>query len=569
MFSVQCSVFSVLIPFPVLPEIKGLEAQLKLILYGCVEHVQATKAALYLADSHDLNDKSYEIVTSYQYNATERKVVNANDDLVDRLAVKRNAFYVNGLGADQRFAEMLFRQGNDRLLAVPMFSRGRMLGFLDMRDKAGKKPFENPDLEAARKIADQVTTLLASKGLYGLAAIQLVDEPAPAPPAPEPPPVQTPARGTPAPAAQPSRPGQFFSAEAIRAVESARQYMTKRQHAQPGGRRALAEADLDAFRLLLPSALAVPGAVMACVSAIGQMNNPLGVVAVATVADDAMDALHAHLQAWLKKTNQPHLTVRSPASLPLGAQLVPVQAAAITAIISAPVSPQAIEGVVLTVVFERTAEAQAQRALQHFLRQMEPALDAAAVAAGARTDRQTLAERLLEPDFQRFPDLADHCREVSIVAQRFARLLELPPPQVETVRIAALVHDVGLRLLDYERLYRRASLTAEEMRGFLEHPVVGAALAEPVLGTDVAVAVLRHHERFAGKGYPSRLAGPQIPLPSRIIAVADAWVSMTSARSYKPPVPPETAAEQLREGAGSQFDPALVEKFLGALAELS
>ena len=79
-------------------EVKSIEAQLKQILYGCVEHVQATTAALYLSSSHDLNEKKYELVTSYQYNAADRKIVGANDDLVDRLAVKRTPFFINGVG---------------------------------------------------------------------------------------------------------------------------------------------------------------------------------------------------------------------------------------------------------------------------------------------------------------------------------------------------------------------------------------------------------------------------------------------------------------------------------------
>src|SRR5215212_9330237 len=137
-------------------ELKSIEAQLKQVLYGCVEHVQATKAALYLSASRDLNDKRYELVTHYQYNPADRKVVTANDDLVDRLAVKRSPFFVNGLGTDQRFSEMLFRQGNDRMLAAPLFSRGRLIGFIDMRDEAGRKPFEGPDVQAAQKIADDM-----------------------------------------------------------------------------------------------------------------------------------------------------------------------------------------------------------------------------------------------------------------------------------------------------------------------------------------------------------------------------------------------------------------------------
>ena len=77
-------------------ELQPLAPKLKQILYGCVEHVQATKAALYLTASPDLNDKTYEIITSYQFNDPSRKVVKGIDDVVDRLAVKRDAFFVNG-----------------------------------------------------------------------------------------------------------------------------------------------------------------------------------------------------------------------------------------------------------------------------------------------------------------------------------------------------------------------------------------------------------------------------------------------------------------------------------------
>src|SRR5437763_15408112 len=138
-----------------IPEVKAFEHELKQILYGCVEHVQATKAALYLSASHDLNEKIYEMATGYQFHDPTRRTVKANDDLVDRLIVKRNAFFVNGLGSDQRFSEMLFRQGTDRLLATPLFTRGRLIGFIDMRDEAGKRPFEPPDVNAASKIADE------------------------------------------------------------------------------------------------------------------------------------------------------------------------------------------------------------------------------------------------------------------------------------------------------------------------------------------------------------------------------------------------------------------------------
>jgi hypothetical protein len=544
-----------------LPELKAIEPRLKQILYGAVEHVQATKAALYLSATPDLNDKTFEIVTSYQFADLERRIVRATDDLVDRLTVKRAPFFVNGLGTDQRFSEMLFRQGTDRMLATPLFSRGRLVGFIDMRDKAGKRPFDSPDVNAASKIADELLHFLGTQNLFGLAPIKLVEE---APQRMEP-------AGLPnvMPRTQPAAQSRGeLSAQATQTIAAARDIMAKRQLAHVTGKRVLTDRDLEVVRLLLPAAIAIPGAVLACFSAIGHVNNPQSIVAIATVTDDAMEMLQTHLQEWLKRANQPHMTTRPQLIYPFGVQVVPITAAAISTILSAPVNAQSVEGLVLTVAFERTPESQAQRALHIFLRQIESSIESAIAATGGKNDRHLIAEYLLEPDFQKFPDLIDHSRQVSSIAQRFAITLDLPPTQVETIRIAALVHDVGLRLLDYERLYRRSNLTADEMRALAEHPIVGAALVEPLLGAEVAQAVLRHHERIDGKGYPSRMPGAQIPLASKIIQIADAWVAMTSATSYQPTVVREQAVKKLREGAGTQFDADLVTRFAAALAQL-
>jgi len=548
----------------VIDEVKSLEPQLKQILYGCVEHVQATKAALYLSATRDLNDKRYELVTSYQYNAADRKTVNGNDDLVDRLVVKRAPFVVNGLAADMRFSEMLFRQGNDRMLAAPLFARGRLVGFIDMRDKAGKKPFEGADVEAAQKIAEQVVTLLSAKQLFGLAPLTLADAEAPKPSGN----LSGAFRAVNPQAAAAAARGEL-SARAQNAIVSARDILSKRQLThQAAGRRLLSDHDLEVVRLLLPAALAIPGAVLACFSAMGHLNNPQSIVAIATVTDDAMEMLQSHLQAWLARTGQPQPATKPHLIYPFGVQVVPVTAAGISSILSAPLNAQSVDGLVLTVGFERTPEAQAQRALHIFLKQIEQSVESAIANGNGRNDRQVIAEKLLEPDFQKYPELVEHCRQVAVMAQRFAIAMELPPQQVESIRLSALVHDVGLRLIDYERLYGRPNVTAEELRGMAEHPIVGAALVEPLLGAEVAQAVLRHHERVDGKGYPSRLTGNQIPLASRIIQICDAWIAMTSPRSYQQSMSFDEAAKRIRAGAGSQFDAALTEKFLGALAQL-
>ena len=546
-----------------LNEIRALEPQLKEILYGCVEHVKATKAALYLASSHDLTKKEYELVTSYQFNDTARKTLSSNDDLVDRLAVKRNAFFVNGVGTDMRLSDILFRQGTDRLLATPLFAGGRLVGFIDMRDKAGKKPFDVPDVDAARRIADEVIHLLCARSLYGLEPNALgLDEP-----------TERSAKRTlvqPTPVVLDNR--YDLSPQAVRVIEAAREIMTRRQHARGSGRRVLSESDLEVVRLLLPAALAIRGAVLSAFTAVGHVDNPQAIVAMATVTDDAMELLQNHLQSWLRKKGLPNVEIQpSPPQLmyPFGTQVVPISADAISTILSAAVNPQTFDGLVLTIAFERTPEMQGQRALSMFLRQIEQSVETAIAAGTGRSDRLMVAEKLLEPDFQKYPELLEHCRQVSRMCHRLAELLGLQPQQIETARIAGLVHDVGLRLLDYERLYRRPSLTAEELRGLGEHPVVGAAIVEPLLGEEVAQAVLRHHERVDGKGYPSRISGNAIPVAARVIQVCDAWVAMTSSDSYHtPPVSQEDAARRIREGAGSQFDEAIADRFVRSLRDI-
>lgn len=550
-----------------LSEVKALEPELKQILYGCVEHVQATKAALYLSSSKDLNDKKFEVVTSYQFNDVSRRVVSAVDDLVDRLSVKRAPFFVNGLGSDMKFSEMLFRQGTDRMLAAPLFARGRLLGFIDMRDKAGKKPFDQSDLDAARRIADDICGLLGTKRLFGLEGIPLAE-------VSEAPQIVVSSQrgfGTQTEAEPAVERRTVLSSEAMHAIELARESIARRQM-QAETRRLMSEADFEVVRLLLPAALAIPGAVLACFSAIGHAELPQAIVAIATVTADAMELLQRHLQGWLRRMNHPTIVFEPTDPLliyPFGMQVVPVSASGISTILSAPVNPQSWDGLVLTVAFERTPEAQGERALNMFLHQVEQSVETAIAAGAGRNDRQRVAEKLLEPDFQKFPELVKHSMQVSALAAKFAIAIGLPPQQVETVRLAGLVHDVGLRLLDYERLYRKPNVTAEEMRALAEHVIVGAALVEPVLGPDVAQAVLRHHERVDGKGYPSRMSGHTIPGAARIIQICDAWVSMTSAHSYQPPVSEEEGAWRLKQGAGTQFDEALTAQFLKHLPELT
>ena len=402
--------------------------------------------------------------------------------------------------------------------------------------------------------------LLATQRLFGLGAIPLSDDV----PKPQSEPAAAPNLAMmPKPAEKAGEPTTPLSADAMKIIQAARQVLSKRQLAPSDRKRILSTEDLEIPRLLLPAALAIPDVVLACFTAVGHANHLQAIASRSTVSEPVLERVMAHLSEWRTQQNLSPLPPTQPQiTYPFGGDLGSIGTESANIFRSAAVSAHSVEGVVLTIGFEKAPSPESQRALQALLRQFEQAIESVIASTSGRTDKQAIAESLLEPDFQKHPDLADHCKRVASVAQRFAQTIDLPAAQVETVRLTALVHDVGLRLLDYDRMYKRLSLTPEEMRGLAEHPLVGAAIVEPLLGSDVAQAVLRHHERVDGKGYPSRLSGQQIPLASRIVQIADAWVAMTSTQSYRSPISHDEALRRLRQGAGAQFDRELVAKFL-------
>jgi len=160
---------------------------------------------------------------------------------------------------------------------------------------------------------------------------------------------------------------------------------------------------------------------------------------------------------------------------------------------------------------------------------------------------------------------AEHSRTVGRYAAETARQLGLSGDRVKRVRLAGILHDIGkIRLAD-SILNKAGPLSAAEWIEVRRHPEVGAAILAGVEFEDIRQWMLAHHERPDGQGYPLGLSGEQIPLEARILAVADAYEAMTSDRVYRPALAPEDARCELRRGAGTQFDPQIVEAFLERL----
>ena len=158
-----------------------------------------------------------------------------------------------------------------------------------------------------------------------------------------------------------------------------------------------------------------------------------------------------------------------------------------------------------------------------------------------------------------------HSHRVERHAYRTALSLNLSTKEIEDLRMAASLHDVGKIRVPDRILRKPTGLTIEERLVLEEHSVVGAWMVSNIGTADVVAGVRHHHERWDGNGYPDGLAGHRIPLYARIIAVADAYDAMTSSRPYRPSLGRMSAVDCLRHESGTQFDPAIVDAFISTL----
>ena len=175
---------------------------------------------------------------------------------------------------------------------------------------------------------------------------------------------------------------------------------------------------------------------------------------------------------------------------------------------------------------------------------------------------QALANLLEDKD----PYTRGHSDRVSKYARIIAQELDLPDDQVEEIADCALMHDIGKLGIRYEDLNKVEPLTEAEYEMFKSHTTRGKWILEPIEFLHHLIpGVYHHHERWDGRGYPLGLAGEQIPLVARILAIADTYDAMTSHRAYRRALPHDVAIREIQAFAGAQFDPELVTAFLSAI----
>jgi hypothetical protein len=160
-----------------------------------------------------------------------------------------------------------------------------------------------------------------------------------------------------------------------------------------------------------------------------------------------------------------------------------------------------------------------------------------------------------------------HSERVSRGSGMIARQISMRPDRAEALMFAGMLHDVGKLGVPTKVLQKTGPLTEEEYAAIQLHPMRGLEIVREIGFLNEALAgIMHHHERIDGRGYPMGFAGDEIPEFARVIAVADAFDSITSTRSYRKARTIGQGVDELRKGAGSQFDPVVVDAFIAALS---
>lgn len=486
--------------------------QAKELLYRFMEDLGVVKAALYLLNA----EGHFQLMEQYGFSKRDAipAQVRSGDVLFDWVRRHRTSpVYVNDRYEDRSLTPLMEAASSARLMVVPLTLGDRLIGFVDARDKARRAPYEPGDVSRARTIAVALQNLIAESGIYG--------RPQRSSSAPVPPGL-APASAEPPAATATAAEGEALDAPLIASLAGS----VRRAASLPGiAGLAFTVSDGRTVRVLLRTSVGA---------------EPL-----------QREAIAAHQAALLESrgTGMPPVSAWGWSEEASDGEEKRAEAIRSAVLLAGP--PMWILCSALGPASSTSADV--------VLDLLSHEANLAYELMRFRRATRNLARTLLEPGEMSYPRLRAHSQATSELALRMATIIGLSAADEELVTVAAYLHDVGLRELDYPRMHRLENPNEADRRAFRRHPMIGARIvASAEFPHDLAGAIRHHHERWDGSGYPDRLSGRAIPFASRLIHLAEVYDTLTSPNSYRRPVGREAALAVIRAEAGRQFDPDLI-----------
>jgi HD-GYP domain-containing protein (c-di-GMP phosphodiesterase class II) len=310
----------------------------------------------------------------------------------------------------------------------------------------------------------------------------------------------------------------------------------------------------------LTGAAAGAAALVTLHAPIGKVGSTVAATAAAALTAETLDISFAALTSAVKGLGRPMAVIK--ATAPFALASVPLYAPLVALLV---ISYQDVSAWTLPLFLAPTLAAQRLYALYQGQRQLTGDL----LDVNARLERANLsfATALVATLDARDHYTAGHSAAVAVYARDIAARMGLSGHGQQLVHLCGLVHDIGKIGLPAGLLEKPGALTLEERRQMERHTVIGETILANVEDyAEIAAVVRHHHERVDGHGYPDKLEGTEIPLLSRIIAVADAYNAMTSDRAYRDAMPSRVARMRLAQAVESQFDTSVVAAFEALLA---
>ncbi len=510
-------------------------------LFTLLESSKVSRSALYLMEPTG----EFRLAAHLGFSPRDLPVSSFGKEspLFERVNHFRKPFYFNSPKDAGDLRQLMETSRTAKLLAAPIYEDGRLIGIVEARDKAAGEFFHQEDAgrlagviaailhrrRALRGSAESGGDLASPPGLFDLSAAAGKRPAAPAAPASE----------LVRPALTPIPP--------------------------PPKRPPLTQREVVLFRGFGSALLLNPG-LGACVFSLWtEESAEFFMASRVPLAESARDAVFSNaleVLGHLYPGRPRPANTRFSTDLPLGGGEGEVVAAQITGLQSSVVVSEEGRAVLFTLLFVSEPDTKLVAAIKETHLLVRRAVSETREAVRYREAFRGLVRRLLEPGLKKYTALVTHSLAVGKCARGFSTYLKLPEKTVEQMTVAALLHDVGMRELAYDRLSERRPLSEPEYRLARDHPSVGAMLlAEIDFPFPIVPLVLHHHERYDGSGYPDQLRGEQIPFGSRLIHVVEAFDAMTSLSSYRPPIGREEAVDRIVSKAGTQFDPDLAVRF--------